>query len=76
MSVSFTCAVPLACLFDAMQVSVPMWALVHIPVLVTLTTAAFTPRVCALPDCRVRPSIIFAQRMMLLPLQMCNIVCV
>jgi hypothetical protein len=30
------------------QVSVPLWALVHIPVLVTLTTAAFTPRVCQL----------------------------
>ncbi|KAA6423917.1 MAG: glycosyltransferase family 2 [Trebouxia sp. A1-2] len=26
------------------EVSVPLWALVHIPVLVTLTTAAFTPR--------------------------------
>ncbi len=30
------------------QVSVPLWALVHIPVLVTLTTVAFTPRVCQL----------------------------
>ncbi|KAL0045322.1 hypothetical protein WJX82_003810 [Trebouxia sp. C0006] len=26
------------------EVSVPLWALVHIPVLVTLTTVAFTPR--------------------------------
>ena len=27
------------------QVSIPLWALVHLPVVVTLTTAIFTPRV-------------------------------
>ena len=29
----------------AWQVSIPLWALVHLPVVVTLTTAIFTPRV-------------------------------
>lgn len=28
----------------AVQVSIPLWALVHLPVVVTITTAAFTPR--------------------------------
>ena len=27
------------------QVSIPLWALVHLPVVVTITTAIFTPRV-------------------------------
>ena len=27
-----------------LQVSIPLWALVHLPVVVTLTTAVFTPR--------------------------------
>lgn len=33
------------------QVSIPMWALVHLPVVVTVTTAAFTPRVSASRIC-------------------------
>lgn len=28
---------------SARQVSIPLWALVHLPVVVTLSTAAFTP---------------------------------
>ena len=27
-----------------MQVSIPLWALVHLPVVVTITTAVFTPK--------------------------------
>ena len=27
-----------------MQVSIPLWALVHLPVVVTVTTAIFTPK--------------------------------
>ena len=27
-----------------LQVSIPLWALVHLPVVVTLTTAVFTPK--------------------------------
>lgn len=27
------------------QVSIPLWALVHLPVVVTVTTAMFTPKV-------------------------------
>ena len=27
-----------------MQVSIPLWALVHLPVVVTVTTAVFTPK--------------------------------
>ena len=27
-----------------MQVNIPLWALVHLPVVVTLTTAMFTPK--------------------------------
>ncbi len=27
------------------QVNIPLWALVHLPVVVTITTAAFTPKV-------------------------------
>ena len=29
------------------QVSIPLWALVHLPVVVTITTAMFTPKVRA-----------------------------
>ena len=28
----------------AVQVSIPLWALVHLPVVVTVTTAIFTPK--------------------------------
>ena len=28
-----------------MQVSIPLWSLVHLPVIVTVTTAAFTEKV-------------------------------
>ena len=28
----------------ALQVSIPLWALVHLPVVVTITTAVFTPK--------------------------------
>ena len=39
----------------ALQVTIPLWALVHLPVVITLTTACFTPRVHpelpTLPSC-------------------------
>ncbi len=28
----------------AVQVNIPLWALVHLPVVVTITTAVFTPK--------------------------------
>ena len=32
--------------WGAAQVSIPLWALVHLPVVVTVTTAVFTPKAC------------------------------
>ena len=29
----------------ALQVTIPLWALVHLPVVITLSTACFTPKV-------------------------------
>lgn len=34
---------PVSCV--PVQVNIPLWALVHLPVVVTVTTAAFTPGV-------------------------------
>ena len=34
-----------------LQVSIPLWALVHLPVVVTVTTACFTPGVRSCPCC-------------------------
>ena len=33
------------------QVNIPLWALVHLPVVVTITTAFFTPNVSVLLSC-------------------------
>ena len=30
--------------YFCLQVSIPLWALVHLPVVVTITTAVFTPK--------------------------------
>ena len=30
---------------SALQVTIPLWALVHLPVVITLSTACFTPKV-------------------------------
>lgn len=42
-SLGFFCTLVPLCMFTP-EVTMPTWALVHIPVTVTLTTAAFTPR--------------------------------
>ena len=36
------------------QVNIPLWALVHFPVIVTITTAMFTPKAC--PSACARPA--------------------
>ena len=51
----YACMQPCCCLFHLPanlallhapgQVNIPLWALVHLPVVVTVTTAAFTPGV-------------------------------
>lgn len=42
-SLGFFCTLVPLCMFTP-EVTMPTWALVHVPVTVTLTTAAFTPR--------------------------------
>ena len=39
------CSWPVSHLHMWLQVSIPLWALVHLPVVVTVTTAMFTPKV-------------------------------